>query len=543
VSPSASILIPTRGRRHYLAVTLASAAPQASEHGAEVVVVEDDARDPATERLALEHGARYLSHGETRGLNAARNTAIGAAAADLLCFLDDDVELWPGWLSALLAASAACPDHLVLGGPIRARLEGTNLRACGREPAPITTLDLGPVDRDAEFVWGANLALRRRALALVGGGFDETLDIYGDEEDLQRRLHAAGGRVRYVAAAGVDHRRTGADARIAGLSRAAYRRGRHSRRYDERKGTVPSVPSELRTLAGCLAHIVRFRCGNGMVLTAQTGGRLREALLPGPRRTADPDFLSGESGTLNRRLRARAKMLDVAADARALPQRRAGASSPPRRVLVISVARPEHAAISSRTLTELERSKHVVTVRMAEPAPGTGKWANVNAALAAYPVEGHDWLLLVDDDVAIPRRFLDTFLAVCERHGFRLAQPAHAFESNAAWRVTRRRFGAVARRTRYVEIGPVTALHAETFSTLLPFPDLQMGWGLDNHWGAVAQEQGWPMGIVDLTPVRHLRPVAGSYPREAAIAEAHAFLADRPYIRRAEALETLETYR
>ena len=162
--PVASILIPTRRRRDYLAVALASAAPQAAEYGAELIVVEDDPADPETAELAAEHGARYTAHGETRGLNAARNTAIALAQADLLCFLDDDAEAWPGWLGALLAAAHDEPDYDAFGGPIRARLEGTNLHACGREPPPVTTLDLGPDDRDAEFVWGANLTLRRRAL-------------------------------------------------------------------------------------------------------------------------------------------------------------------------------------------------------------------------------------------------------------------------------------------------------------------------------------------------------------------------------------------
>jgi GT2 family glycosyltransferase len=549
VAPSASVILPTRQRRDYLAVALASVAGQVREHGAELLVVEDDPADPATEALAASHGATYLAHGEPRGLNAARNTAARAAASDLLCFLDDDVDAWPTWLGALLRAERACPEHLVFGGPIRARLEGTNLRACGREPPPVTTLDLGPEDRDADFAWGANLSVRRRALDLVGGGFDETLDLYGDEEDLQRRLRAAGGRVRYVAGAGVDHRRAGADARIRGLSRAAYHRGRNSRRYDGRKGSAPPVAAELRTLAGCVAHIVRYRCGNGIVLTAHTAGRLREALgPPPPPAPGGPDYVSGESGTLNRRTRALGLARDAAADARGLPAglalRRAARRVPPRRrVLVVSVARPEHAATTAAAVAELERSRHEVELALAAPAPGAGKWANVNLALGARDLAGVDWLVIVDDDVVLPRPFLDPFLLVAERFGFELAQPAHAFASNAAWRVTRRRPGAVARRTAFVEIGPVTALHAPTFATLLPFPDLQMGWGLDAHWGAVAAERGWPAGIVDATPVRHLRPVAGDYPREAALAEAEAFLATRPYVGRAEAQRTLATYR
>src|SRR5215213_8823361 len=244
--PSASLLFPTRRRRGYLAVALASVAPQAAAHGAEIVVVEDDPADPETERLVAAHGGRYLAHGSSRGLNAARNTAVAAAKADLLCFLDDDVEVWPGWLEAVLEAGSTHPDYEAYGGPIRPRLEGSRLRRCGREPLPITSLDLGPEDRDADFVWGANFTVRRQALERVGF-FNAELGLYGDEEDWQRRLRAAGGKIRYVAAAGVDHRRAGTDARVKALSRVAFHRGRASRRYDAYKGAAPPLAAELRT--------------------------------------------------------------------------------------------------------------------------------------------------------------------------------------------------------------------------------------------------------------------------------------------------------
>ena len=43
------------------------------------------------------------------------------------------------------------------------------------------------------------------------------------------------------------------------------------------------------------------------------------------------------------------------------------------------------------------------------------------------------------------------------------------------------------------------------------------------------------MVVVDATPIGHtLRPIAASYPREAALAEARAFLAGRPYLTRDE---------
>jgi hypothetical protein len=177
----------------------------------------------------------------------------------------------------MLAAAESAPEVDVFGGPIRARLEGGGPRSCGRESAPVTTLDLGPGDRDVPLVWGANMALRRRALQRAGR-FDETWQGPGDEEDWERRYTAAGGVVRYVAAAGLEHRRAARDATIARLSRAAYRQGRASRRYDVRKGSPPSLAGELRTLAGCQWHVLRRRCLNGIVLAAHAAGRLREAL-------------------------------------------------------------------------------------------------------------------------------------------------------------------------------------------------------------------------------------------------------------------------
>src|SRR5215204_3666271 len=369
--PAASILFPTRRRRDYLATALESVAGQAAAHGAEIVVVEDDAADAETERLAAAHGARYLALGRPRGLNAARNAAVAAAAGELLCFLDDDVVAWPDWLRAMLAGAAEHPQHEAFGGPIRARLEGARLHACGREPAPITTLDLGPEDRDAELVWGANLAVRRAAFARVGP-FDAARSGPGDEEEWERRLRAAGGRIRYVAAAGVDHRRTGADARIAALSRAAWHRGRHGRRFDAEKGVAPSLPGELRTLAGCVWHIARRRCGNGIVLTAQTAGRIREAL-GGPAAPEaggdglDRPYLAGQSGTLGRRGLLAGRARDLAADALTAPRRRAlrraAREAPPRRrVHVIGVTRPEHRAVSDAIAAELARSRHDIAL-------------------------------------------------------------------------------------------------------------------------------------------------------------------------------------
>ncbi len=568
----ASIVIPTRARLDYLEVALRSLAEQAAAAGAEVLVVDDAAPSPQARELAKRFGARYEPHDGPRGLNVARNTGVRRSAGELVAFVDDDVRASPGWLAALIEAAHAHADVDVFAGPIRPRLEGRRWRSCGREGPPITSLDLGAHDVDARYAWGANMAIRRTALERVGA-FDESLADGGDEQEWQDRFRAACGgygRVLYVAAASVEHRRVGDDARLSALSRTAYARGRAARRFDARRGSAPTLARESLTLAACVGHVVRRRCPAGVTMVAHSAGRLREGLRErrahgraSPRATgaASPpasvngaravdDFLSGASGTvggLGAMLRA---VRDEAVDARELAGGRrlrlalAARRQPPRRrVLVLGVERPKHSALAARAHAELLRSRHDVELHFA-PVGAAGKFENLNRLLAAHPAAGHDWLLVLDDDVALPRGFLDRFVFLCERFSLALAQPAHRLNSHAAWPQTRRRAGSVVRETRFVEIGPVTAFARQTFATLLPFPQLRMGWGLDAHWAAVAQEHGWRCGVTDAVAIAHrAAPAADAYSREAAIAEARAFLADRPYVSAHEARRTVTTHR
>ena len=242
MAPSASIVIPTRGRLPYLEVALASIAPDAAQAGAEVLVVDDAGPSQAARELAARFGARYEPHPGPLGLNVARNTGVERSQGELVVFVDDDIRASPGWLGALLAAARRNPQVDVFTGPIRAYLEGRPPRTCGRESPPITTLELGAHDTDARYAWGANMAIRRSALERVGP-FDTSLEHGGDEQEWQERLraHTPGARVLYVAGASVEHRRAGTDARLRSLAQAAYARGRAARRFDARRGRAPSL--------------------------------------------------------------------------------------------------------------------------------------------------------------------------------------------------------------------------------------------------------------------------------------------------------------
>ena len=211
---------------------------------------------------------------------------------------------------------------------------------------------------------------------------------------------------------------------------------------------------------------------------------------------------SGTSGLVfGVRATTRAAIRDAAAgafDLAALRQprlRRAAARWPRRRVLAISVQRTDVPNVLPAAREELLRSRHEVTFAYAG-AGDRGRFENLNALLAEHPAVGHDWLLVIDDDVALPRGFLDAFVFLSERFQLRLAQPAHRAHSH------------------------------------------------DQHWSALALQYGWRIGVVDATPIRHgLRRIAASYGHDEAMAEARRFLDGRPYTAAADAQRTLVMHR
>ncbi len=230
-------------------------------------------------------------------------------------------------------------------------------------------------------------------------------------------------------------------------------------------------------------------------------------------------------------------------------------AQPGRRVLVASVYRP--GSLLARAMPRLHSNRHDVTVALgavegAEQALaehtvaerlGGGKFENLNRVLAPTGLD-FDWILAVDDDLRLPPRFLDRFVALCERFALDLAQPAQTLRSHSAWRVTRRRPASLVRETRFVEIGPLTAFGRRAAAELLPFPELRFGWGLDLHWAALAADAGWRLGVVDATPVRHESATVGSaYPRGEAEAEAAEFLSSRPHLPASRAGEVVAAHR
>ena len=116
-APTVSIIIPTYNRRDSLLRTLESLARQTySAERFEVIVVDDggvDGTESITERT-FPFALRYLRQ-ENQGEIIARNYGTEQSAGEILIFLDDDIEVNPTYIEAIIAAHTQHPRAVVLG--------------------------------------------------------------------------------------------------------------------------------------------------------------------------------------------------------------------------------------------------------------------------------------------------------------------------------------------------------------------------------------------------------------------------------------------
>lgn len=192
----------------------------------EVLVVDQSAGD-ATRRRIEELGSPLVrqvtmagAEGPHVGASAARNRGAALARGELLLFIDDDVEVLPGWFAGWRRVVDAHPACAVFFGEVL---------PCGSLPA---NAFVAAFEVPEPRVWGpevlrhgfdrvglsANMALRKRDYAALHG-LDACLgagsELRGSEElDLGYRVVASGRRLVHAPGTPVLHHgfRVGADA-------------------------------------------------------------------------------------------------------------------------------------------------------------------------------------------------------------------------------------------------------------------------------------------------------------------------------------------
>lgn len=229
-----SVIVPVWNGYPYLAPCLNALLSQ-NYPDLEVIAVDDASEDESTTLIAGRYPTvRLISMARNRGFAAACNVGLQAAHGSLLVLLNQDAEVQPGWLDALVAchqeqgmigvagSKAFYPDGRLqhAGGYVDCRGETGHV---GNGEA-----DVGQYDelRDPDFVTGASFAISRTALdrtGLLDEGFGAG---YYEDVDWCYRVRAAGFRAVYEPRSALVHSEASLLARGDYGSMLRYQRNR-----------------------------------------------------------------------------------------------------------------------------------------------------------------------------------------------------------------------------------------------------------------------------------------------------------------------------
>jgi GT2 family glycosyltransferase len=230
-----AIIVNWNGRAH-LEICVASLQQQTLP-GIEVIVVDNASSDDSLAFLQERFGAavRVVANAENRGYAGGLNDGIRIARGRYLFALNNDTELAPGCLAALVDTADRHPNVGTFAPKILQFDDRTVIDNVGHRLYPDglsrgrgrLERDEGQYDREEEILLGSGCALLlRRAMLADVGLFDEDLFAYCDDTDLGLRAQLAGWRCRAVPSAVVYHKYSATSAAYSPLKAFLVERNR-----------------------------------------------------------------------------------------------------------------------------------------------------------------------------------------------------------------------------------------------------------------------------------------------------------------------------
>jgi GT2 family glycosyltransferase len=214
-TPLFSVIIPNWNGAHHLPTCLNALRTQTYPR-VEVIVADNASTDGSRDLLAAQYPeVRVVALLENRGFTGACNAGMSAANGDFVALLNNDTEVDPGWVAAVVDAFERHPDAGLVASKMRLfdqrdrfHTAGDLYRVDGRlANRGVWERDEGQYDQE-DYVFsacGGSSAYRRTMLDEIGL-LDDDFFFSAEDMDLAWRAQLAGYRCIYAPAALVYHR-------------------------------------------------------------------------------------------------------------------------------------------------------------------------------------------------------------------------------------------------------------------------------------------------------------------------------------------------
>jgi GT2 family glycosyltransferase len=249
-SPRVSVIIPTFNHSKDVVACLGTIAIAADQTAYEVIVVDDCSSADESARLSRIPGIRYIRHETNQGFSGACTTGVNASHSEFVLLLNNDTEVFPGWIDSLVVEmddhpSTGVTGSMILRANLRLQEAGSNIwsDATGAHYGS----DDNPSEnryrfrREVDYCSGASLLIRRKLWESIGGFDEELSPAYYEDTDFCFSSRRHGHNVVYQPNSLIVHRE--------GSTHGSSSFGRKRKQYENRHFFAEKWHSELTKLS------------------------------------------------------------------------------------------------------------------------------------------------------------------------------------------------------------------------------------------------------------------------------------------------------